>query len=188
MAAMDGDPTTPRPDRPEYYMSIALAVRARANCIGNRVGAILVLGDRIIATGYNGTPSQMTNCDEGGCERCANREKYRTSAGYDVCICVHAEQNTILSAARFGIAVAGADLYTTMQPCFGCAKELLQAQVRSVRYLHPWQPSDAELLRQYRVLLDRFPGGVMPVRVPDPAEKWAVSRLREATLDTGHAL
>jgi dCMP deaminase len=188
MAAMDGDPTTPRPYRPEYYMSIALAVRARANCIGNRVGAILVLGDRIIATGYNGTPSQMTNCDEGGCERCANREKYRTSAGYDVCICVHAEQNTILSAARFGIAVAGADLYTTMQPCFGCAKELLQAQVRSVRYLHPWQPSDAELLRQYRVLLDRFPGGVMPVRVPDPAEKWAVSRLREATLDTGHTL
>jgi dCMP deaminase len=177
-----------RPDRPEYYMSIAMAVRARANCVGNRVGAILVLDDRIIATGYNGTPSHMTNCDEGGCERCANREKYRASAGYDVCICVHAEQNTLLSAARFGIAVAGADLYTTMQPCFGCAKELLQARIRSVRYLHPWQPSDPGLLRQYRHLLEHFPGGVEPVPLPDPDEQWAVSRLREAPLDTGHTV
>lgn len=177
-----------RPDRPEYYMSIAMAVRARANCIGNRVGAILVLGDRIIATGYNGTPSNMTNCDEGGCERCATREKYHTSAGYDVCICVHAEQNTLISSARFGIAVAGADLYTTMQPCFGCAKELLQAQVRGVRYLHPWEPSDPDLLRQYRLLLEHFPDGVQQIPLADPDEKWAVSRLREATLNTGHTL
>jgi dCMP deaminase len=176
-----------RPDRPEYYMSIAMAVRARANCIGNRVGAILVLGDRIIATGYNGTPSNMPNCDEGGCERCANREKYAASAGYDVCICVHAEQNTLISSARFGIAVAGADLYTTMQPCFGCAKELLQAQVRSVRYLHPWEPSDPDLLRQYQVLLNRFPDGVRRIEIPDPDEAWAVSRIRERMLDTGHS-
>jgi dCMP deaminase len=176
-----------RPERPEYYMSIALAVRARANCVGNRVGAILVLGDRIIATGYNGTPSHMTNCEDGGCERCGNRARYGSAAGYDICICVHAEQNTLISSARFGIAVAGSDLYTTMQPCFGCAKELLQAQVRSVRYLHPWEPADPDLLRQYRLLLERFPDGVHHVDMPDPDAAWAVSRLRETTPDTGHA-
>src|SRR3990172_12051902 len=104
-----------RPDRMNYYMLIALAVRKRANCIGNRVGAVLVLNDRIISTGYNGTPQNMPNCDEGGCERCAHREKYGTATGYDVCICVHAEQNALISASRFGTPVEGASLYTTMR-------------------------------------------------------------------------
>ena len=64
--------------------------------------------------------------------------------GYDLCICVHAEQNAFLSAARFGIAVEDATIYTTMQPCFGCAKELAQAKINKVVYLHPWSPSDAD--------------------------------------------
>ena len=62
-----------RPQRNEYYMGIALAVRARADCLGNRVGAVLVLEDRIISTFYNGTPASMKNCTEGGCPRCAVR-------------------------------------------------------------------------------------------------------------------
>ena len=33
-------------------------------------------------------------------------------------------------AARFGVAIEGCTLYTTLQPCFGCLKELLQASVR----------------------------------------------------------
>jgi len=33
-----------RPDMDTYFMLIALAVRERANCLGNRVGAILVVG------------------------------------------------------------------------------------------------------------------------------------------------
>ena len=69
----------------------------------------------------------MKNCDQGGCERCANPEQYPSGTGYDVCICVHAEQNALLAAARFGIAVEGAMLYSTMRPCFNCSKELLQA-------------------------------------------------------------
>ena len=50
----------------------------------------------------------MTNCDEGGCERCANPDRYKSGTAYDICICVHAEQNALLAAARFGIAVEGA--------------------------------------------------------------------------------
>ncbi|RME73790.1 MAG: CMP deaminase, partial [Planctomycetota bacterium] len=105
-------------------MGIALAVRRRANCLGSRVGAVLVLEDRVIATGYNGTAQGLPNCDEGGCERCANRTRYGRGQGYDVCVCVHAELNALLSAARFGIRCEGAAIYTTLQPCFGCAKAL----------------------------------------------------------------
>jgi dCMP deaminase len=162
-----------RPEYPEYFMKIAMAVRERANCLGSRVGAVLVLGDRVVATGYNGTPSGMTNCDEGGCERCAHRENYESGTAYDICICVHAEQNALLSAARFGTAIEGADLFTTTRPCFGCTKELLQAHVNAVYYLHEWSHPDERLAQEYERLQAGFPGGVRKVDMPDPREDWA---------------
>jgi len=169
-----------RPNRSEYYMGIAMAVRRRANCVGNRVGAVLVREDRIISTGYNGTPQHMRNCDEGGCERCANRDRYPQSVGYDVCICVHAEQNALLSAARFGIPVEGSVLYTTLRPCFNCAKELLQARVQAAYYLHDWKHPDDDLAAQYQLLEQRFPGGVAHIAMEDVDAVWALSSLRGA--------
>jgi dCMP deaminase len=167
-----------RPERAEYYMGIAIAVRRRANCTGLRVGAILVLGDRIIATGYNGTPAGLPNCEDGGCERCANREKYPSGQAYDLCICVHAEQNALLAAARFGISVAGATCYTTTRPCFGCTKELLQAQIQEVRYLHDWNHPDANLRAMYETMQKAFPSGCKPVGLEDPEQDWALPSRR----------
>ena len=99
------------PSTDEYYMGIAMAVRQKANCQGNRVGAVLIKQNRVISTGYNGVPEGMTNCLDGGCLRCNNTaNQFPSGHGYDLCICVHAEQNAILSAARFGIASEGATL------------------------------------------------------------------------------
>jgi dCMP deaminase len=179
-----------RENRHKYFMNIALAVRLRANCKGNRVGALIVLDNRIISTGYNGTPENMVNCLDGGCYRCANRDKsYKSGEAYDLCICVHAEQNAILAAARFGISTSGSTMYTTMRPCFGCAKEMLQAQVRSVYYLHEWSPTAKEdVLKtaaqtaEYEKLMVRFPGGVHRLDVPDSDMNWAVSKKMPATI------
>jgi dCMP deaminase len=169
-------------------MGIALAVRRRANCTGNRVGAVIALKGRIISTGYNGTPSGMPNCDEGGCERCSQRERFPPGTGYDVCICVHAEQNALLAAARFGIGVEGAVVHTTMRPCFGCSKELLQAKVAGVRYLHDWRHPDPDLQKEYERVQAQFPAGVTRVAVPDPDAAWAVSAARGAASDPGHSI
>jgi dCMP deaminase len=161
----------PRPDPDAYFMGIAIAVRARANCTGRRVGAIVVRDRRILSTGYNGTPAGMRNCEDGGCHRCANPAAYPSGEGYDVCICVHAEQNALLAAARFGVAIEGCTLYTTLQPCFGCLKELLQANVAEVCYLQPWVSRFGE---QYAALVDRM--GVVRFRridVDDPGADWA---------------
>lgn len=131
------DPSSP-PSDDDYFMGVALAVRRKANCTGNRVAAVIVREKRIIATGYNGVPEGMSNCLDGGCLRCKNPNgQFGSGTGYDLCICVHAEQNALLSAARFGISVEGAHMYTTMQPCFGCAKEIVQAKIAKVIYLHP---------------------------------------------------
>ena len=38
-----------------------------------RVGAVLVRNNRVLSTGYNGTPRGLRNCNEGGCARCNGR-------------------------------------------------------------------------------------------------------------------
>lgn len=177
-----------RPDWHEYYLGIAMAVRERANCEGSKIGALLVKENRILTTGYNGTPQDMPNCDDGGCERCSNRERYRSGQAYDVCICVHAEQNALLTAARFGISVEGADMYTTLQPCFGCTKELLQAKVRTVYYLHAWSPADESLRPELKKLHGRFPKGMKGVEMDDPDVEWALPwMIASGHEDTGHS-
>ncbi|MBY0544681.1 MAG: dCMP deaminase family protein, partial [Gammaproteobacteria bacterium] len=108
-------------------------VRNRGNCKGRQVGAIFVKNNRIISTGYNGTPEGMKNCEDGGCIRC---EKHRKDGEYyDKCICVHAEQNAMITAARMGHCIEHSIVYSTLQPCFTCLKLMLQAKVASVCYI-----------------------------------------------------
>lgn len=189
---MADDHVFERPERDDYYMGIAYAVRERANCVGFKVGAVLVQGDRVISTGYNGTPAGIRNCDQGGCERCAHPDRFVSGTSYDICICVHAEQNALLSAARLQLPAAGSILYTTLQPCFGCLKELVQAHVAGIRFRHEWKHPDASLEPQYLELVQLFSEGANPdkrgffqVSTPDPKESWARGRARPST-DTGH--
>ncbi|HYX84256.1 MAG TPA: dCMP deaminase family protein [Gaiellales bacterium] len=149
----DARRATVRPTPEQYFMLLAVATRERAACLGRHVGAILVSDQRIIATGYNGTPTGFPNCDEGGCHRCANPGDYQPGQGYDVCICVHAEQNALLQAAKLGYSVQGAHMYSTLRPCFGCLKEAYQAGVGAVRYLNPWTPADPAEAAAYDDLL-----------------------------------
>ena len=72
-----------RPTREQYFMLLAVATRERANCLRRHVGAVLVADQRIIATGYNGTPTGFPNCDEGGCHRCSHPESYAEGRGYE---------------------------------------------------------------------------------------------------------
>ena len=141
------------PDKDDYYMGIAKAVRARANCLGKKVGAVIVVEDRIVSTGYNGTPDAMKNCFDGGCPRCKRRgTMFAPSAGYDICYCVHAEQNAILSAARHGISVSGATIYTTIEPCIGCLKEIRQIESTKIVYEEPFVYLDAGYQKAYEAL------------------------------------
>ena len=175
-----------RPEPDEYFMGIALAVRARANCTGRRVGAIIVREHRILSTGYNGTPSKMTNCEDGGCHRCAHPDEYPSGEGYDLCICVHAEQNALLAAARFGVAVEGCTIYTSLQPCFGCLKELLQANVAEVCYLKPWESRFGD---QYAALVERIGRAAFRrVSIEDDDAEWALGRAAGGQRTQGHEL
>jgi dCMP deaminase len=92
----------------------------------------------------------VTNCSDGGCSRCASDAP--PGAGYDTCICVHAEQNAFLLAARHGNATAGGLLYTTLRPCFGCVKEAIQAGIVEIVYDEPYAYEE-ELEKVYQRLV-----------------------------------
>jgi dCMP deaminase len=121
-----------RPSWDEYFMRIAHEAARRSNCIRRQVGAIIVKDRAIISTGYNGTPMGVRNCCDGGCLRCQSEAE--PGEGYDTCICVHAEENAIVLAARHGTATDGSTLYSTLRPCFGCIKSAIQAGIKEVVY------------------------------------------------------
>jgi len=121
-----------RPSWDEYFMKIAEDASMRSNCVRRKVGALIVKQRNIISTGYNGTPIGVKNCFEGGCPRCAS--DVEPGQGYDTCICVHAEANAMLLAARHGNATEGGVLYTTLRPCFSCLKEAVQAGIEEIVY------------------------------------------------------
>lgn len=124
--------TVRRPGWDEYFMSIARVVKTRGNCLRRQVAAVIVKDHRIISTGYNGTPSGIRNCYEGGCRRCAS--KVRSGKNLDQCICAHAEENAIIQAANYGVALKGASLYCTESPCLLCAKMIISAGIKRVIY------------------------------------------------------
>lgn len=61
-----------RPSWDQYFMKVAYALKSRSNCCKNSVGALVVKDNRIVSTGYNGTPCGTKNCYIGGCDACYN--------------------------------------------------------------------------------------------------------------------
>lgn len=92
-----------RPSWDEYFMKLANEVATRTTCLRRGVGALIVKERRILATGYNGVPTGLRHCDVTGCLR----QQLRVPSGqrHEICRGLHAEQNALLQAARYGINI-----------------------------------------------------------------------------------
>ena len=132
-----------RPSWDEYFMNIAKVAATRGNCSRRQVAAVIVRDHRVISTGYNGTPRGVRNCCDGGCPRCSSNTPSGT--GLSECLCSHAEENSIVQAACYGIAVKGATLYTTYSPCLQCAKMIINAGISEVIYYQHYTIDDVSL-------------------------------------------
>ena len=121
---MEKGPTRSRVDWHRYFMNIAKQVATRSTCDRKNVGAVIVRDRTILSTGYNGSIRGMPHCDEVG----------HQMEG-DHCIAtVHAEANAIIQAAKNGVAVDGAELYTTASPCWPCFKLIANSGIRRIYY------------------------------------------------------
>lgn len=127
----------PRISKDEYYLSIALAVARLSTCLRRQYGAVIVKGDCIISTGYNGSARGEPNCcDVGECWRQANNIPH--GERYEKCVAVHAEDNAISQDGREAI---GATLYLAgsedgkpikAEPCMMCARKIKNARIAKV--------------------------------------------------------
>jgi dCMP deaminase len=119
-----------RPSWDDYFMAMAELAASRSTCRRRQVGAVLIAGDHVIATGYNGAPTGIPHCTDVGCLR----EKLGVPPGerHELCVGVHAEQNAIIQAALHGRSTRGTTLYSTCQPCVLCAKMAINAQIRRI--------------------------------------------------------
>lgn len=140
-----------------YFIDIAHAVATRATCDRKHVGAVIVQGRRIIATGYNGSIPGAAHCDDAGhdmanqhCKHCGValepktvNEKCREVSGGIApheaiggnCVrTVHAEANAIAQAARFGLSLDGSTLYCNTFPCWPCFKLIALAGITRIVY------------------------------------------------------
>jgi len=120
------------------------------------VGAIIVKDKHILTTGYNGAPAGITSCEER--KECLRRKmNIPSGTQQEICYAVHAEQNAIIQAARYGINVSDATLYCTHQPCVICAKMIINAGIKRVVYKEGYPDKfSLELFDEADVIVEKF--------------------------------
>jgi len=147
-----------RPSWDEYFIKIAHDVAERSTCIRRRVGAIIVINKRILATGYNGVPSGIAHCEERGCLR--NELGIPSGERQEICRGLHAEQNAIIQASQYGFSISNSVIYSTTQPCITCAKMIINAGITRVIYEGDYPDTlSLEMLEEAGIRLDRFARG-----------------------------
>lgn len=139
---------TARPNWDRYFLDLCEAVSKRATCDRGRCGAVIVKDKRIMTTGYVGAPAGLPHCDEVG----HDMRKVVDFNGQISQHCVrtlHAEQNAIIQAARFGIPLEGATLYCKMTPCRTCAMMIINAGIKRVVCAKRYH-ADADTLAMFK--------------------------------------
>lgn len=109
-----------RPSWDDYFLSLVDQVATRATCDRGMSGSVVVRDKRIICTGYVGSPSGLPHCDEVGHDLKRVIDDDGTVRQHCVRT-IHAEQNAIVQAARYGLSLEGTVMYCSMEPCRVCA-------------------------------------------------------------------
>lgn len=139
--------------------------KLRSNCLTRHIGSVIVKDNRQIATGYNGTPSGIKNCFEGGCPRCTARINGEIKAGesLDRCLCTHAEANAIMQCALFGNAgsTKGATMYSTFAPCIECSKMAISVGITRLVVLADYPEDGTKLLNEANLKLVKLNFGLL---------------------------
>ncbi|MGD9209189.1 MAG: dCMP deaminase family protein [Desulfobacteraceae bacterium] len=161
----------PRLPRDTYFMLQAALVATRSTCdrgpelffdpSRHGVGAIIVKDNRMIASGYNGSPPGEPHCNTLECPNpecvwChsisvgSDFSLYETSGSCPLCQTtlvgghlmrdghcqrtLHAEENALLQCAMDSVSPTGGTMYTTASPCWDCAKRIVRVGIKRLVY------------------------------------------------------
>ncbi len=144
-----------KPSWDQYFMRMAYLAASRANCTRRKVGAVIVKDKHVVATGYNGPPSNTVHCDVVGCIR--DDMNIPSGERHELCRGLHAEQNAIIQAALNGVSTKDSIIYVTTHPCVVCSKMIMNAQVGEIIYADGYPDELAELmLLESEIIKRRF--------------------------------
>ena len=94
-----------------------------------QVGALIVKGNRIVGTGYNGMPTDWENTCEIEIEG-----ELKTKAEV-----LHAETNAIAKVAQSTETSEGSTMFCTHAPCVDCAKLVYQSGIATLYFKHEYR-------------------------------------------------
>ncbi|HDV5711125.1 TPA: hypothetical protein RJD49_002849 [Legionella pneumophila] len=156
------------PSQDEFGMNLAHQVSVRSNFPGARhIGAAIISNQgEVLSVASIRAPSQSSNTYLSDQLKVSDGyEEYKTKIDYwseqlkkvsideskniikfiqdtlDFHPCTHAEIAAIIDAAKIGVSVRGATLYTTTFPCHLCAKEIINSGINRVVYLEAYPKS-----------------------------------------------
>ena len=117
-----------RPSWDEYFLEIMRVTGLRSTCDRGYVGCVITKHNRILTTGYAGSPVGIIHCNEAGHEM--HTVTHANGHTSEHCIrTVHAEQNALITAAKHGVSIDGSTVYCKMTPCYTCAKLIINAGI-----------------------------------------------------------
>lgn len=156
-----------RPTRIHTLMRTAYLWAERSTCSRLNVGCVIHRNGRILVQGYNGAPAGLKHCNHTcNCSillRTAPRvvlspDHHPSCNSQRPCTrAVHAEQNAISFAARWGVGLEGAEAVITHQPCVSCAQSLINAGISHVIFAEPYRLRDGlNLLQEANMGISRF--------------------------------
>lgn len=115
----------------DIFIETALLFAERATCERRKVGAVITINKRIVATGYNGPLPNHPHCSPELCDTTKNCKR-----------AIHAEANAIMFAAREGISLMGGHLYATVSPCRKCAELIILSGIDKVFFKHIYREGE----------------------------------------------
>ena len=114
--SFDGEITAA--ELPRELLGRAQALAGRSSDWWRQVGAVATRAGQVLGCAWNHhQPTEYAPYLNGD-----PRDAFERGVRADLSTAIHAEASLIASAARDGISLAGADLYTTTFPCPACAR------------------------------------------------------------------
>ena len=109
----------------DYFMDMAELTASLSYANRLQVGALIVKGNRVIGTGYNGMPTDWENdCEVNG------------ETKPEV---LHAETNAIAKVAQSTESSEGSTMFCTHAPCVDCAKLIYQSGIATLYFKHEYR-------------------------------------------------
>jgi len=128
----------------QNFINIAREIASASKCVSKLVGAVIVKDGRILSTGYNGTPSGYTNCNDHW-DGEYTKDHHEWSKTYEI----HAEMNAIIWAARKGISIEDATIYVTLEPCSECSKNLIASGIKRIVYETAYEHTNSDTVSRF---------------------------------------